>query len=586
MTETALSRLAATIARTPEAAALTVLDPDGRETILTYGGLHQRAERTRLRLARVGLKAGDRLLLGLPTSVEFFTVYLACLRAGIIPAVMPAPRPAGDGFEADRIADAAGRLDARAMVTMVPPASPAPEGVLCVAARDLMESDPGFRDDPADNRETPAAEAVAHLQGTSGTTGRPRWAIVRHRNIAANVRAIGSVIGARADDRLVTWLPMSHDMGLIGLSYAWYWGIPVIAADPSNFVRNPLSWLDLIDRHRGTLSPAPNSAYQACCRVARLRPPVALDLSSWRVALCGAEPVHLATLDAFADLFGRHGLRPEALMPVYGLAEATLAVTLSSPAERYQADWVRGDSLAPGAQVRQQGTAAPSGREGALPLVACGRVLPGHELRVVDGDGRLLPDGTVGAIEVRGASVIDGYWGDDGKGTEGDSLIRDGFLRTGDLGYVRAGEIHVTGRQKEILIINGRNFSPLQIEAAIERAVGATFTPAVVAVGLPDAEMASHSLHLLLDGRLGGGGRDRMEALVRQTVDRAFGLRGVRLHWIAGGLIPKTTSGKIRRFQCRDLAVEGMARRQDRSLRPPGGIVAPASPSAGADRSE
>ncbi len=552
-----LAALRATIDERPDDIAVRAFDPDGAMEVLTYRRLHDAAAAVGEALSRLGIGRGDRILMALPTCGEFFAVYLGCLASGIIPAVVPGPRAGQAGFDADYLGTVAAKLAARCIVVRDAVAAAAVPGDTLsaalppvVAAKSLLDADrPAYGVDSA----VADPDGIAHLQGTSGSTAMPRWAIVRHRNIAANVRAIGTAILQRDDDVLVTWLPMSHDMGLIGVSYAWYWGIPIVAADPSNFIRNPLFWLDLIGRFGGTLSPAPNSAYQACCRIARLRPPAGLNLSSWRVALCGAEPVHEATLREFAQTFGRFGLRREALMPVYGLAEATLAVTISSPTEPFHAERVNAASCAPGVEVA---TVAEDDRRSVVPMVACGRVIEGHELRIAAADGNPVAEGIVGEIEVRGDSVIDGYWAAAGAADDS-GLKRNGFLRTGDLGYLRDGEIFVTGRMKEILIIGGRNFSPLQIEATLERILAVPFTPAVVAVEAVDEHLNSGALHLLLDSRLRAGAQERnVEARIRQTLEQVFGLRGATLHWVASGHIPRTTSGKIQRFRCRELITQ------------------------------
>lgn len=545
-----LAALRGLVDRIPDTTAVHVVDPDGGTTRVSYGRLWAGAAAAGAGLARLGVERGDRLILALPTCIEFFFVYLGCLRSGIVPAIVPesGSQPGALGFE--HVELAARTLSARGVVLRQ--ASPAAE-VLPLPVIEVTR----LLDEPAgiDPAMDPEPEAIAHLQGTSGTTSVPRWAIVRHANVTANVEAIAAAVNHRASDLLVTWLPMSHDMGLIGVSYAWRQGVPLVAADPSNFIRNPLSWPELISRFGGTLSPAPNSAFQVCCRIARLRPPKGLDLSSWRVALCGAEPVHASTLDEFHQAFGRFGLRREALMPVYGLAEATLAVTISSRTEPFRAERVRADSCAPGSSVAARADARGDKGAGELAVVACGRVIPGHALRIVDDDGNELPPGVVGEIEFRGDSVIGGYWGMDGD----TGLKRDGFLRTGDLGYLRDGELFVTGRKKEILIINGKNLSPLQIEATIERALGVSFTPAVVAIDLIDEHLRSNTLHLLLDTRLRAGATGDVEARIRETLEEVFGLRGATLHWTTGGHIPRTDSGKIQRFRCRELIAQRLA---------------------------
>ncbi|HEU5321283.1 MAG TPA: AMP-binding protein, partial [Methylomirabilota bacterium] len=392
------------------------------------------------------------------------------------------------------------------------------------------------------------AEGIAHLQSTSGSTGTPKLAVVRHRNITANVRAVGAAIGHRPDDVLVTWLPFSHDMGLIGLAYALLWQIPIVVCETTLFVQNPLLWPQWMSRFGGTLSPAPNSAFQMCARLARLRPPRGLNLAAWRVALCGAEPVFETTLQQFRAAFAPAGLRDTTVLPVYGLAEATLAVTISAPGAPLRVDRVDSDAL--GAEHR----AVPRGDGGArsLAVVGVGRAIPGHHLRVVDADGRALPDRQVGEIEFAGPSVVDGYW----SKPEAPAALRrpDGFLRTGDLGYLADGILYVTGRHKDLVIVGGRNYSPNQIEAFVENLLDSPVTPAVVAVGVEDPSLGTEQLHLLLDTRLAGGEAPRaVEERVRQGLEEVFGLGGTAVHWVTGGEIPRTHSGKVQRFLCRQL---------------------------------
>jgi acyl-CoA synthetase (AMP-forming)/AMP-acid ligase II len=228
-----------------------------------------------------------------------------------------------------------------------------------------------------------------------------------------------------------------------------------------------------------------------------------------------------------------------------------LAVTISPTNRPFRVERVDPAGCSLGATV----AAGEEHRKEAVAVVGCGRVIPGHELRIVGNDGRSVAEGVIGEIEFAGDSVVDGYFGIDGTA----ELKRAGFLRTGDLGYLRDGELFITGRLKEVLIINGRNFSPLQIEATLERLLGAPFTPGVIAVDAVDEQLKSGALHLLLDSRLGVGDRGRVEIRVRQALDEIFGLRGATLHWVSSGHIPKTTSGKIQRARCREM----IARRRD-----------------------
>ncbi|MGK5636779.1 AMP-binding protein [Streptomyces sp. URMC 126] len=549
---TVVDALLDSAARTPGRPAFHVIERSGEEFALTYADVRRLVGRTVAGLRAHGIEEGDRVVVVLPTSRDFLSVYLGCLHAGVVPVV--AAEPAGDRRQdatqvrdlavqarATRVVAAPERADALAAFLPVPVITPE-----ALRGTSLALGPP---------RAAPAS--LAHLQATSGSTGTPKLAVVRHGNIVANVRAIAEAIRARPTDSLVSWLPLFHDMGLIGISYALHARIPMVLADPLNFLRNPMSWLHWISRHRGTLSPAPSSAFHICARVAERRPPADLDLSSWRVALCGAEPVHEATLRAFQAAFGPFGLPETTLRPVYGLAEATLAATISDVTRPYTVDRVDARAVAAGERAEPR----PAGDPRGVSMMCVGPAVPGHRLRVVDPDGTPLPDRAIGEIEVAGPSLIDGYLaGPDDPGTVAadDRLKRpDGYLRTGDLGYLLDGELYVTGRRKEIVIISGRNYIPDQIERFVETVVESPRVPAVVAVGVPDPTLLTERLHLLLDERIGEG-RDRraLAERVRGALADTFGIGGVTVHWIRRARLPRTTSGKVRRHLCREIVEE------------------------------
>lgn len=551
---TAIHGLLASVEDNPYGFAARVIEKGGQEHVLTYGELCRLVGATAEGLAARGVGHGDRVIIAVPGSRAFLACYLAAQARGVIPLVVAEPkrdRPA-------RVHDLARACDAR-LAILPGEAADEFEAVLpcpVVTADALRQS--GGRDGALAVVAT--ADGIAHLQGTSGSTGTPKLAIVRHRNVVANVEAIAKAVDARRDDVLVSWLPLSHDMGLIGLSYALYHQIPIVLSDTANFVRNPLAWPEWISRFGGTLSPAPNSAFQMCARLAALRPPRGLDLSSWRVALCGAEPVHESTLKQFTTAFAPSGLRKATPVPVYGLAEATLAVTMSDIRSPFTVDRVDAEAVA------SKGIAEPAQTDGerSLSMVCVGAVVDGHELRIADEDGAPLGERRVGEIEYRGPSVIDGYWQNDVANA--DLKRPDGFLRTGDLGYLADGKLYVTGRKKDLLIIGGRNFTPNQIESFVEAVAKSTVTPAVIAVGIPDETTGTEALHLLLDTRLADeDGRKALEARIRDGLADAFDLTGVGLHWIAAGRLPKTTSGKIQRFQCRRLVEDLQAGRDARA---------------------
>ena len=532
----------------PAAVLLRLVATDGTVCDLTYGELHEKATWAVAALHERGVRRGDRIVVALPSSAEFFALYLGCLLSGVIPIVVPAPREKKitdvycwqqtpqlmlNGAKA-LVVPAAGLADIRARIQTQTVsgdelAGAVPRALAVDLAIDLA----------------PGPDTIAHLQLTSGTTGIPRAAVIRHRNIADNVAGIGLGIRHRdGEDVLVSWLPMFHDMGLIGFSYSLYWNCPLVVTDPVNFAREPMRWLRMIAAFGGTLSPAPNSAFQLCSRLAERRPPQAIDLSRWRVALCGAEPVQPATIRDFTRIFSACGFRPEVFLPVYGLAESTLCATMPDPDAPPSFDRVDPDAL----HARRRAEATDHDAR-ALELTCLGAPLPGLEVRVVDDKRQPCAPRELGEVEIRGSSVVDGYWGvspgDDG------ATRSDGFFRTGDLGYLADGNLYVCGRCKDIIIVHGRNYASASIEAEVEAAIAAALPSGVAAVGVHDPRSQTEAVHIIIESSEPQlPDRQTKELQVRKRLDAALGLTGVTIHWVTKRWIPKTTSGKIQRQRC------------------------------------
>ncbi|GAB2809868.1 AMP-binding protein [Streptomyces daliensis] len=565
--ETVIDALLDSARHTPDRPAFRVIERSEEEFALSYADVHRLVGQAVAGLAAHRIGAADRVILVLPTSRDFLSVYLGCLYAGVVPVVVPEPMDGRTAHYAAHLRGLAEHARAGHVIT-----SPEWEKELQpllttpVLTPDTLRAASPAPDPPPASLDPPRATAAspAHLQATSGSTGTPKLAMIRHGNITANVRSIAEAIRGRPEDTLVSWLPLFHDMGLIGISYALRARIPMVLSDPVNFLRNPLSWLRWISRYGGTLSPAPSSAFHMCVRVAKRRPPDGLDLSAWRVALCGAEPVPESTMRDFQETFAPFGLSGTTLCPVYGLAESTLAVTISDVGRPYSVDRVDAAALA----ARGRAVPRPADDPRTTGAMCVGRALPDHTLRVVDADGAPLPDRTIGEIEVAGPSVVDGYLPEPDVAEEAaDPLTReDGFLRTGDLGYQVGGELYVTGRRKDLVIIAGRNYVPNQIETFVEAVTRSPRTPAVVAVGLPDPMLRTEQLHLLLDERLADG-RDRRDitARVSDALAEVFGIGGVAYHWIRRADLPRTTSGKIQRHLCRKLIEDDRATEDHRA---------------------
>jgi fatty-acyl-CoA synthase len=462
---------------------------------------------------------------------------LGAALAGAVPASLYPPSTTTDlqrFFEATAPALAAAR--ARAVITTA----------AFVPGFQAFRSQPNlefvFTPENLDTRATidnwrPSLDDVAFIQYTSGSTAMPKGVPVTHRSLAANIQGIHGPSGldVTADDIGVSWLPLYHDMGLVGMSLGGlYSGRPVTLMPPELFVKRPVEWLRAITRYRATVSYAPNFAYDLCVRRVKDRDLAGLDLSTWRVAGCGAEPINTATLRAFADKFSAVGFRAESFVPSYGLAEHVLAATFGIRQRALRVDLVSAEALS------DSGVAAPAHPvdRGAIRLVSCGRPLPDHALRIVTGAGAEAGEREVGEIVLSGPSVMRGYY----KDPEATALaIRDGWLHTGDLGYLSEGELFVCGRLKELIVINGRNYHPQDLEWSIERlagikrgrvvAFGAGEPPRAVIVAEPTGTVPAASL-------IGE---------IRRAVGDLFGLPLGDVVLVPGGTIGRTTSGKVRR---------------------------------------
>jgi fatty-acyl-CoA synthase len=528
----------------PDSIALHVTADDGAGTSMTYASLYAMACRAVGGYLSIGLKPGDRIILALPASPFFFAAYLGAWFSGIIPVVVaPLASTGGTRQKLDLLTAIINKSGSRILIRSSGGLSCPDLIIPSITAEELTDyssASPG-KTDP---------EAIAHLQCTSGSTAAPRLVIIRHRNISANILGIGSAIRHRSADKLVSWLPLYHDMGLIGFSYSLGWKCPLISSTTTRFIRNPYSWLHLISEHGGTLSPAPNSAFLACARLSRLRPPANMDLSSWRVALCGSEPVQESTILQFQAAFRQVGCQPETILPVYGLAEATLAVTIPKPGRSPKVISVDAGSLVLGGKINI--CADDLTQKNLLPLVSLGTSIPGHSIRIVDEEGNLLPDGEIGEIQVSGPSISDGYWMEDSA--KADLKTADGFIRTGDFGFQWEEELYVSGRKKEIIIIGGRNYSPFLIEHLALHSLGQQQVKTVVAIGIPEGKNGTEMVHLLIDGRLGNDiDKSEAETSIHRSLLENCGIRGVTIHWVKKDVIPFTTSGKVQRYLCRQL---------------------------------
>ncbi len=556
-TRTLLEVLDWHVQRHPDRRHILFYPGDGEPEPLTYGELDRSSRGVAAGLRGLGLEPRQTVGLMLPTGLEYFAAFLGVLRAGGIP--VPLYPPARRSQIEDHLLRQAGILrtaEARLLVTF---------SEVLPLARLLRPQVPGLRrvvtvDELSSlaSRDTDAPEVrgedIAFLQFTSGSTGNPKGVILTHANLLANLRTIGKGADLRPDDSVVSWLPLYHDMGLIGSWMApLYFGLPLVLMSPLTFLAQPSRWLWAIHRHRATLSPAPNFAYELCARKIDDAEIEGLDLSSWRFALNGAEPVSPAALDRFIARFSRHGFDARALSPVYGLAECSLALAFPPLGRGPLVDAVERDTFQRNGQAVPAAPASPD-YPNALRFVACGLPLPGCEVRIADDAGREVGERQEGRLEFRGPSATSGYYRNP-EATR--KLHRGDWVDSGDRAYIAAGEIYITGRVKDIIIRAGRNLSPQELEEAVGEIPGVR-KGCVAVFGSADPATGTERLVILAETRE----RDEpaLETLRAAIQERAVDLLGAPADEVVLApphAVPKTSSGKIRRPASRELYESG-----------------------------
>lgn len=541
------------VARHPDRPHVVLQDDASREQTVTYAALDEAARAVAAGLLERGLEPGRTVAIMLPTSTEYFFSFLGVQLAGGVP--VPIYPPARASQIEDHLRRHAGILSNALVETLITVAQAKPIAMLLKPQVATLKSVVT----PAELRQSrgagPAQRArpqdIAMLQYTSGSTGNPKGVIVTHANLLANIRAMAQVLRVTPNDVFVSWLPLYHDMGLIG---AWMgslvYGMKYPVMSPLAFLARPERWLWTIHRHGGTLSGGPNFCYELALRRIRDEDIQGLDLGSWRFAFNGAEPVSPDTMADFSRRFARYGFKPEAMSPVYGLAEVTLGLALAPPGRGPKLDRVERDAF------MKSGRAVPAAaaEKHALTFVACGPPLPGHQVRVVDAAGRELPEREEGHIEFAGPSATSGYYRNP---EETRRLLRDGWLDTGDYGYIAEGEVHVTGRVKDIIIRAGRNIYPYELEEAIGGIEGIR-RGCVAVFGVKDERSGTERIVVLAETR--ETDPDRRERLRTRISDLAVSLISMPVDEIvlaAPHTVLKTSSGKIRRAASREAYEHG-----------------------------
>ena len=532
---------------------IVLVEGDGGESSITYRQLGERAKAVALGLSRRGLEPGERVAIMLPTSAAFFTAFFGVLYAGGVPTPIYPPARLSRIEEHLRRQAAILRNARAAMLIAAPQASAVGrllslqvESLRSIETVDDLAAGPAGAPPPG----APRAASLALVQYTSGSTGDPKGVVLTHANLLANIRAMGEAMDVRPSDVFVSWLPLYHDMGLIG---AWlgslYFAVPLVVMSPLAFLVRPETWLWAIHRHRATLSAAPNFAFELCLRRVEDAMIAGLELGSMRMIANGSEAVAPETVRRFAARFAAYGFRPEAMGPVYGLAENAVGLAFPPLGRPPIIDRIDRSEL-----VRHgRATPAEARVTDALEFVACGRPLPGHQIRIIDATGE-VGERQEGRLQFRGPSATSGYLDNPEKTRE---LFDGPWLNSGDLAYAAGGDIFITGRSKDIVIRAGRHIYPEEIEAAIGDLEGIR-KGCVAVFGRADPRAGTEQLVVVAETRLTEA--DALAVLrqrIGETAARLLDAPPEQILLVPAGSVPKTSSGKLRRTATRDLFHRG-----------------------------
>ena len=521
------------------------------ERYYPYEQLEAEAYRRAAHLSALGLSKGERLAIVVAEGDEFVLSFLGACVAGIVPVPI-FPRATFKGIEgyAETVAHIARASGARVLLTMEA-TKPYVEPALakdCGLERIVLTEHVFEGATPAFTAPEITPDDLCFFQFTSGSTSKPKGVVITHSNLVANVTAFLGPAGLDRNDQDlgVSWLPLFHDMGLIGFVLGpLICDIPVVLLPTSTFARGPRIWLETIHKHRGTITYAPNFAYALAVKRLKDRDLKELDLSCLRIAGCGAEPIHAQTMRDFAERLAPAGFDARALLPSYGMAESTLAITFHPRGTPLVTDIVDADAM-----QRGEARTVAKGTPGALELVACGVGFPGHEVKVVDAEsGADLAERRVGQIVTRGPSVTSGYF----ENAEATALgWKSGWLQTGDLGYFAEGALYICGRLKDLIIINGANFYPQDLEWAVAEVEGVRRGNVVAFSVLRDGVE-----QLVVAAEANSGDVERLKKAIPERIYEVAGLATSYVAVVGVGCLPKTSSGKAQRQKTKQLYEAG-----------------------------
>jgi acyl-CoA synthetase (AMP-forming)/AMP-acid ligase II len=526
----------------PECVSQIFVGADGHTTSVTAGALADRFVAQGNALRERGLGVGDVLILTLDHGPDLVTLFLGAIYAGVIPCIFPSLTP-----KLDR---AAYRRRLASAVDRVAPVAIVGQGTTIADAADLQVEvlDAASLTDQALDRRRQAASRdheCAFIQLSSGSTARQKAVPVTHRAIMNLVAARNAGMQMTTSDVVVGWVPFYHDLGIIGdVLTPLLCGIPSVAISTFYWLTRPASLMEAIHRYRGSVCTMPNFAFMYCVTRIRDEQMQALDLSSWRVLCNAAEPIQRESFTAFRDRFSAWGFRADALVSGYGLAENTLTVSLSRLGQLPRTDWVDRKALLDGRRA-----VARSEADGGTPIVSCGRPLDNVTIQIRSDSGEVAPERHVGEVVIQSDCLFDGYFRDPASTL---ASLREGWLHTGDLGYLCDGELYVCGRKKDVIIVGGANVYAEDIERKIADVPG--FRPGrIVAFGAPDRERGSEKIVVVGELAHGDVVRDprEIEREVRLLVKQEFDVSLAHVDFVPAGWVAKTTSGKLARWENR-----------------------------------
>lgn len=532
---------------------IRILGDNGATDMLDYQQLQQQASIMAAGLQAQGVEPGNKVAIMLPTGRDYFVSFYAILIAGAVP--VPIYPPLRLNQIEDHLRRHCGILSNCRAVTLITFS----DAIMFArvlkshvnSMRSVISVDELSSALATLERPPVAASDVAFIQYTSGSTGNPKGVVLTHDNLLTNIRAMGQTVNATSNDVFVSWLPLYHDMGLIG---AWlgslYYAMPLIIMSPLSFLSRPMRWFEAIHQYRGTMSAAPNFAYELCLKRIKKEDLKDIDLSCWRLAFNGAESISPLTLTSFAERFSDTGLSFKSLTPVYGLAESSVGLAFPPPQRGPLIDRIQRKVFTKTGHAVQ----TDMDDKNALQFVACGQPLPGHQIRVVDENSRELPDRQEGRVQFKGPSSTNGYF-ENPEATQ--KLFDHEWLDTGDLGYIADGDIYITGRSKDIIIRAGRNIYPHELEEYIGGIDGIR-KGCVAAFGATDPQSGTEKLVILAESYDHNTEHaNQMRDEINSITNDLIGTPADDIVIAPPHTVLKTSSGKIRRSACQALYQNG-----------------------------